>query len=84
MISKIQIERYRKFKGDMNDWVKSQKDGLDEILTGQEWRSIDQLVQRLRMHSHPNVTMDYKNETERVLKKTLENDEVIRIARELV
>lgn len=83
-ISKAQMEKYREFNGDVDDWVRSQKNGLDGVLSGTEWDVIDKLVQRLKIQKNGNASSDYKTETERVLKKTLESDEVIRIARDMV
>jgi len=67
----------------MNEWVRSQKNGLDEILNGTEWTGIDKLVQRLRIQKNGNASLDYKNETERLLKKNMQDEEVIQIARGL-
>jgi len=67
----------------MNEWVRSQKNGLDEILNGTEWTGIDKLVQRLRIQKIGNASLDYKNETERLLKKNMQDEEVIQIARGL-
>lgn len=83
-ISKAQLEKYREFNGDVDDWVRSQKNGLDGVLSGSEWDVIDKLVQRLKIQKNGNASSDYKTETERVLKKTLESEEVIRMAREMV
>lgn len=77
------MQRYKEFNGDLDDWVKSQKDGLDTVLTGDEWTQIDKVVQRLKIQRHGNASLDYKNETERLLKKNLENLEVIQIAKSM-
>jgi hypothetical protein len=84
LITKIQMQKYWEFDGDLDEWVRSQKDGLDATLTGTEWELIDKLVQRLRIQKGGNASSDYKDETERVLKKNLENEDVIRMARERV
>jgi hypothetical protein len=76
--------RYKEFNGDLDDWVKSQKGGLDQALTGEEWTQIDKVVQRLRIQKGGNASSDYRTETERLLKKVLVEDEVIRIARSMV
>jgi hypothetical protein len=81
LITKIKILKYKEFNGVVEDWVRSQKSGLDETLTGEEWNQIEKIVQRLRIQQNGNASIDYKNETERLLKKGLENAEVIQIAR---
>ena len=83
MITKSQILRYRKFGGDLSKWVKSQKNGLDEILSGADWSAIDKMIQRLRIQKTGNPSSDYTNETDRVLKKFFESEEVAQIAREM-
>jgi hypothetical protein len=45
---------------------------------------IDKVVQRLRIQRHGNASIDYRNETERLLKKILESPEVVQIARSMV
>lgn len=75
------MQRYKEFNGDLDDWVKSQRDGLDATLTGDEWTQIDKLVQRLKIQRNGNASYDYKMETERLLKKILEGPEVIQIAK---
>lgn len=81
MITIEQMQKYKDAGGDVDAWVRSQKDGLDGVLTGDEWNLIDKLVQRLKIQKNGNASSDYKTETERVLKKNLENEEVIRLAR---
>ena len=83
MINKLQILRYRKYNGDLSKWVKSQKNGLDEILSGADWSMIDKMIQRLRIQKTGIPSSDYTNETDRVLKKFLESEEVAQIAREM-
>ena len=75
------MQRYEEFKGDLDDWVRSQKDGLDGTLTGDEWVQIDKVVQRLKIQRNGSASSEYRNETERLLKKVFENPEVIQIAR---
>lgn len=81
MITKSKLQRYKDFNGDLDDWVRSQKDGLDATLTGDEWVQIDKVVQRLKIQRHGNASLDYRNETERLLKKILESPEVIQMAK---
>lgn len=81
LITKLQIQRYQKFNGDLDDWVRSQKEGLDGTLTGDEWVQIDKVVQRLKIQRNGTASLDFKNETERLLKKIFENPEAIQIAR---
>jgi hypothetical protein len=83
LITKLKMQRYKEFNGDLDDWVRSQKDGLDTTLTGDDWTQIDKIVQRLKIQRHGNASLDYKNETERLLKKMLESPEVIQIARSM-
>lgn len=83
MITKEMLERYRKFKGDADKWALSQRDGIDEVLNGTDWNAIDKLVQRLKIEKHGFATQDYRAETERVLKKTVEDGEALRLAREM-
>jgi hypothetical protein len=78
------MQKYKEFNGDLDDWVHSQKNGLDETLTGDEWNQIEKVVQRLRIQRNGNASIDYKNETERLLVRLLENPEVIQIARGMV
>jgi hypothetical protein len=75
------MQRYKEFNGEIEDWIHSQKNGLDETLTGDEWNQIEKLVQRLKIQRNGNASIDYKTETERLLKKDLENIEVIQIAK---
>jgi len=81
LITKSKMLRYKEFNGVVEDWVVSQKNGLDETLTGDEWNHIEKIVQRLRIQKNGNASIDYKNETERLLKNGFENTEVIQIAR---
>lgn len=84
MISKEQLQRYQKFNGDLDDWVKSQKSGMDETLTGADWTLIDKAMQRLKLQKTGFASRDYREETERVLTKTFGDLEVIKLARSLV
>lgn len=84
MISKEQLQRYQKFNGDLDDWVKSQKSGMDETLTGNDWTLIDKVMQRLKLQKTGFASRDYRDETERVLTKTFGDLEVIKMARSLV
>jgi hypothetical protein len=83
LITKVKMQRYQEFKGDLDDWVSSQKNGLDETLTGDEWSQIEKLVQRLKIQRNGNASIDYKNETERLLLKSLGDSEVIQIAKSM-
>ena len=77
------MQKYKEFNGEIDSWVSSQKNGLDETLTGDEWNQIEKIVQRLKIHRNGNASSDYKNETERLLLKGLENAEVIQIAKSM-
>ena len=81
MITIEKMQRYKEFNGDLDEWVRSQRNGLDETLTGDEWLQIDKVVQRLKIQRHGNASLDYKKETERLLLKVLENPEVIQMAK---
>ncbi|MDQ3003101.1 MAG: hypothetical protein M3Y08_17795 [Fibrobacterota bacterium] len=81
MITKLKLARYKKFNGDLDKWVQSQKDGLDDVISGTEWEQIDQFIQRLRLGKHLSATMEYRTETDRVLKKNLEDAEAIEMAK---
>jgi hypothetical protein len=83
LISKEQLERYGKFDGDLDKWIESQKRGMDETLSGNDWTLIDKVVQRLKLQKSGFASNDYREETERVLKKTFGDIEVIKIAREM-
>ena len=78
------MQRFTEFYGDIENWVKSQKQGLDDTLTGEEWNQIDKVIQRLRLQVNGNASMDYRNETERVMKRVFENEDVIKMARGMV
>ena len=78
------MQRFTEFYGDIENWVKSQKQGLDDTLTGEEWNQIDKVIQRLRLQVNGTASMDYRNETERVMKRVFENEEVIKMARAMV
>jgi hypothetical protein len=75
--------KYKEFNGELEGWVHSQKNGLDETLTGDEWNRIDKVVQRLKIQRNGNASSDYRNETERLLKKDLDGAETIQIARSM-
>ena len=81
MISKAKLQRFKEFNGDLDEWVRSQKDGLDSTLTGDEWLQIDKVVQRLKIQRNGNASLDYRTETERLLKKLFENPETIQLAK---
>lgn len=81
MISKAKLQRYKEFNGELEDWVRSQKDGLDSTLTGDEWLQIDKVVQRLKIQRNGTASLDYRNETDRLLKKIFENPEAILFAK---
>jgi hypothetical protein len=84
LITTAKMQRYIEFYGDIDNWARSQVNGLDETLNGDEWNQIEKLVQRLRIQRNGSASIDYKNETERVLKKTFENEEAIQLARNMV
>lgn len=77
------MQKYKEFNGEVDGWVSSQKNGLDETLTGDEWNQIEKIVQRLKIQRNGNASSDYKNETERLLKINMENIEVIQIAKSM-
>ncbi|MDB5047568.1 MAG: hypothetical protein JWO30_639 [Fibrobacteres bacterium] len=83
MITKEKLERYKKFKGDVDKWVFSQKDGADEVMNGADWSEIDKLMQRLKIEKNGFASQDYRTETERVMKKTVESGEAIKMAKEM-
>ena len=84
MITKEQLERFNAFKGDMDKWVLSQRDGRDDVLNGSDWTLIDKLVQRLKLEKSGFATMEYRGETERLLNKSLENAEAKKFAQGMV
>lgn len=84
LITKAKMQKFTEFYGDIDNWVKSQANGLDGTLTGDEWNQIDKVIQRLRLQRGPNASIDYKNETERVMKRSFENEEVMQMARNMV
>ena len=75
------MQRYMKYSGNLENWIKSQTQGLDETLSGEEWNQIDKVIQRLRLQVNGNASLDYRNETERVMKRLFESEEVIKMAR---
>jgi len=77
------MQKYKEFNGDVDDWIRSQKNGLDGTLTGDEWNEIEKIVGRLKIQQNGSASSDYKNETERLLKKVLENTEVVQIAKSM-
>ncbi len=84
MISKEQLERYKKYDGDQDKWVASQKRGMDETLSGNDWTVIDKVIQRLKLQKTGFASNDYREETERVLLKTFGVPETIQLARTMV
>jgi hypothetical protein len=84
LINKEQLERYGKFAGDQDKWVASQKREMDETLTGTDWTQIDKVIQRLKLQKSGFASNDYREETERVLRKTFGDAELIKLAREMV
>jgi hypothetical protein len=83
LITKLKMQKYKEFNGDVDDWIRSQKNGLDGTLTGDEWNEIEKIVGRLKIQQNGSASSDYKNETERLLKKVLENTEVVQIAKSM-
>jgi hypothetical protein len=83
LITKAKLQRYKDFDGDLDDWVRSQKSGMDDTLTGEDWIQIDKVVQRLKIQKNGSASVDYRNETERLLKKVLVSDELIQLARSM-
>ncbi len=81
MITYEKLARYIHFSGDQDAWVASQKRELDSLLNGAEWEMIDKAIQRLKLQKRGFANEDYRAETERVLKKTFETNEVIELAR---
>jgi hypothetical protein len=77
VITKEKLQRYGKFKGDLDKWVLSQRDGADPVLNGADWNDIDKLMQRLKIEKNGFATQDYRTETQRVMKKLLEGGEAI-------
>jgi len=84
VISKEQLERYKKYDGDQDKWVASQKRGMDETLSGNDWTVIDKVIQRLKLQKTGFASNDYREETERVLLKTFGVPETIQLARTMV
>jgi hypothetical protein len=84
LINKEQLERYKKYEGDLDKWVASQKRGMDETLSGNDWTLIDKAIQRLKLQKSGFASTDYRQETERVLLKTFESPEIIQIARSMI
>lgn len=84
MITKEQLERYQKYDGDLDKWVASQKRGMDETLSGNDWNLIDKVIQRLKLQKSGFASNDYREETERVLIKTFGEAETIKFARSMV
>lgn len=84
MISKEQLQRYQKYNGDLDDWVKSQRSGMDETLSGAEWTLIAKAMDRLKLQKTGFASRDFRDETERVLTKTFGDAEVIKLARTMV
>ena len=62
----------------------SQKREMDETLTGTDWTQIDKVIQRLKLQKSGFASNDYREETERVLRKTFGDAELIKLAREMV
>ncbi len=84
LISQEQLERFAKFNGDLDKWVASQKKGMDTTLSGDDWTVIDKVLNRLRLQKNGFASNDYREETERVLKKTFQDPDLIKVARALV
>jgi hypothetical protein len=84
MINKEQLLRYKKFDGDLDKWVGSQKRDRDELLTGADWTLIDKVVQRLKIEKNQYASNDFREETKRVLARTFENEEVIKLAKDMI
>ena len=83
VITKEKLERYGKFKGDVDKWVLSQKDGADEVLNGADWTEIGKLLQRLKIEKNGFASQDYRTETERILKKTFADGDAVKLARQM-
>jgi hypothetical protein len=58
LITKEKLERYGKFKGDVDKWAQSQKDGADPVLNGADWIEIDKLLQRLKIEKNGFASQD--------------------------
>ncbi|MEO7426839.1 MAG: hypothetical protein ABI036_16755 [Fibrobacteria bacterium] len=83
MITKEKLQQYGKFKGDLDKWVSSQRDGADPVLNGADWNEIDKLIQRLKIEKHGFATQDYRTETQRVIRKTIEGGEAIEMIKKM-
>jgi hypothetical protein len=84
LINREQLDRYGKFAGDLDKWIASQKKGMDEALSGNDWTLIDKVIQRLKLQKSGFASNDYREETERVLLKTFGDAEIIKAARAMV
>jgi hypothetical protein len=83
-ITAEKIERYKKFNGDLDSWVRSQLKDKDETLSGPDWTLIDKAIQRLKIEKKGYASNEYRTETERVLAKTFDGPETVQLAKAMV
>lgn len=79
MITKDKIKIYRKYRGDIDSWVKNGSKKEKLIMNDEDWYLIDGLIQDLFLVNKGLVSLAFDNDLNNRLKEKCDSEETIQL-----
>jgi len=83
MITKDKLKVYKRYKGEIDRWVRSGSKKEKSIMTDNDWYLIDGFNQDLFLLERGLISSDFKNELTTRLKESCENEFIVNQLKEL-
>ena len=84
MITELKIKIYKKYKGDIDSWVRSGSKNEKLAINDNEWYLIDNFLQEIHLVKNELASKEFENKLNNRLNENCENYEVIEYLKTLV
>lgn len=69
MLTLEKLNIFEEFDGDIDGWTRMRHDADNSLMTAAEWSQIDRLVMDLRIVASGRASVEFREETERMLRE---------------
>lgn len=84
MITELKIKIHKKYKGDIDSWVRSGSKNEKLAINDNEWYLIDNFLQEIHLVKNELASKEFENKLNNRLNENCENYEVIEYLKTLV
>lgn len=84
MITLEKLKIYSKYSGDGDAWIRLGKGGIDSVITSDDWRLIDDLLQDLTIIKNGYAPLSLAISVDKRITETFDNEHTIEFLKSMV